>query len=138
MPVEYSRVESLLQLVAEEGIETLELETTQFFIRIQRQAAEPTAMPLDTAPSDLGVAATDVQQVCAPVDGVFYRAASAGGTPLCEVGGRVTHGAPLGIIEAMKIMNQIMADGEGCVAEVLAADGEMVRQGQPLFIITRG
>ncbi|MCG8708640.1 hypothetical protein JHU04_001853 [Brenneria sp. 4F2] len=142
MQVEFSRVESLLQLVAEEGIETLEVETSQFVIRIQRQDGVPIAVPADTAQAvadDVAcVAATDARQVRAPVDGVFYRAASAGGEPLCETGTRVAPGAPLGIIEAMKIMNQIVADCEGSVAKVLATDGEMVRQGQPLFIITRG
>lgn len=135
MPVEYTGIASLLQLVAEEGIETLELDTTQFSIRIQRQSAVP--WPELSADPDEATRGS-VTQVCAPVDGVFYRAASVGGAPLCETDTRVARGAPLCIIEAMKIMNQIEADCAGCVTEVLVADGDMVRQGQPLFNIARG
>jgi acetyl-CoA carboxylase biotin carboxyl carrier protein len=142
MQAEYSRITSLLQLVAEEGIATLEFESSQFSIRIQRQSTEPSAMPLPVLPAQAhevtSVALPGVTQVCAPVDGLFYRAASEGGTPLCEVGTVVMRGAPLCIIEAMKIMNQIEADCAGCVTDVLVADGNMVRQGQPLFNITRG
>lgn len=150
MQVEFGAVQSLLQLVAEEGIEALELETAQFCINIRRQPAGAGAMvpPAVAAGVDGDAAAAPDRatqaggaggvKVCAPVDGVFYRAASAGGAPLCEAGMHVVRGDALGIIEVMKIMNQIMADCDGHVAEVLVADGEAVRQGQPLFILAEG
>ncbi len=142
MQVDYRQIESLLQLVSEEGIDTLELDSRAFNIRIQRQKGSQNVALTDISESitdgDKVEKKTEGHQVCAPVDGVFYRSASEGGTPLCEPGQYVERGTSLGIIEVMKIMNPLTSDCEGHVAEVLAADGEMVSQGQPLFVISRG
>mgnify|MGYP001780329668 FL=1 len=47
----------------------------------------------------------------------------------------MTKGQTIGIIEAMKLMNEIVAERDGTVEKVLAKNGEMVEYGQPLFCI---
>ena len=70
--------------------------------------------------------------------GTFYRASSPGTPPFAEVGGRVSPGDVLCIIEAMKLMNELEAEVEGEVREVCANDGEPVEYGQVLFRIQLG
>jgi len=75
--------------------------------------------------------------VKSPMVGTFYLAASPGGKPLVEVGASVKSGAPICIIEAMKIMNEIEADESGVIDKILCENGQAVEFGQPLFVIDR-
>ena len=55
--------------------------------------------------------------------------------PFATVGQQVNKGDTIGIVEAMKIMNQIEAEHSGTVVEILVKDGEAVEFGQPLIIV---
>ena len=70
-----------------------------------------------------------------PMLGTFYRAASPEAEPFAKVGDKVTADKTLCIIEAMKVMNEIKAEREFEVVEVLVKNGEPVEFGQPLFLI---
>ena len=67
--------------------------------------------------------------------GTFYLAPSPEEDPFVKPGDAVTKGQTIGIIEAMKLMNEIVAECDGTVEKVLAENGEMVEYGQPLFCI---
>ncbi len=69
----------------------------------------------------------------APIVGTFYRAPSEGARPFVAVGDQVKKGQVVGIIEAMKLMNEIQSDKEGIIEEILAENEMMVEYGQPLF-----
>ncbi|MEQ4300185.1 biotin/lipoyl-containing protein [Plantactinospora sp. B6F1] len=71
----------------------------------------------------------------APMVGTCYRAAEPGGAPFVEVGDRVEPGQVVCIVETMKLMNEVVADQVGRVAEVLVRDGEPVEFGQPLIAL---
>jgi len=58
-----------------------------------------------------------------------------GGAPFVQVGDKVEKGTVLGIVEAMKLMNEIESDFDGIVEEVLVENGAEVEYGQPLFVI---
>lgn len=73
--------------------------------------------------------------VKSPLVGVFYSAASPEDEPFVSEGTVVKKGQTLGIIEAMKLMNEIESDYEGTVKKVLVENGQMVEFGQPLFVI---
>jgi acetyl-CoA carboxylase biotin carboxyl carrier protein len=68
--------------------------------------------------------------------GTFYRASEPGAGPFVEVGASVAPDTPVCIIEVMKLMNSIVAQCRGTVAEILVGDGEAVEYGQPLIVIT--
>ena len=70
-----------------------------------------------------------------PRVGVFYASDQEGGEPLAKPGDQVKEGQVLGIVEAMKLMNEIKAEYSGTVEEVLVENGQMVEYGQPLFRI---
>jgi acetyl-CoA carboxylase biotin carboxyl carrier protein len=71
--------------------------------------------------------------VTAPMVGTYYRSTSPSDPPLVQVGDRVDAGQLIGIIEAMKIMNEITADRSGTVLEVIAQNATAVEYGSPLI-----
>lgn len=105
-------------------------------------APEPTAVP-EAAPTPCGLSTADgqpvdsarVSEVCAPMVGVFYAAPAPGAEPFVRVGGRVKKGDTLCILEAMKLMNEVVAERDGEVVEACVEDGELVEYGRVLFRI---
>lgn len=73
--------------------------------------------------------------VVAPLVGVFYRAASPGAKPFVDVGDTVERGQKVGIVEAMKMMNEVTTDFRGTVAEIVVANGDTVQYEQTLMLI---
>ncbi|MCZ2827242.1 acetyl-CoA carboxylase biotin carboxyl carrier protein subunit [Modestobacter sp. VKM Ac-2986] len=77
----------------------------------------------------------DVVAVTAPLVGTFYLASAPDADPFVRVGDAVEPGQTLAIVEAMKLMNPIVADEAGVVTEVLAGDAESVEYGQVLMYL---
>ena len=73
--------------------------------------------------------------VDSPLVGTFYAAPAEDAESFVKVGDRVEKGQTLGIVEAMKLMNEIESDYSGTVAEILVNNQEGVEYGQPLFRI---
>jgi acetyl-CoA carboxylase biotin carboxyl carrier protein len=71
----------------------------------------------------------------APFIGTFYRASSPDKEPFAKVGDSVTRGKILGIIEAMKLFNEIESDVEGTIVKILVENAQPVEYDQPLFLI---
>lgn len=74
--------------------------------------------------------------VKSPLVGIFYSAASPEDEPFVKVGDTVKKGQVLGIVEAMKLMNEIESEADGVVKQILVANEQMVEYGQPMFIIS--
>ena len=79
--------------------------------------------------------ALEGETVRAPLVGTFYSAPSEGEEPFVKAGDRVTKGQVLGIIEAMKLMNEIESEYDGVVEAVLVKNEQVVEYGQPLFSV---
>ena len=73
--------------------------------------------------------------ITSPLVGVFYAAPSEDADPFVKVGDPVKKGQVVGIVEAMKLMNEITSDCDGVVREVCVENAEAVEYGQPLFVI---
>lgn len=73
--------------------------------------------------------------VTSPLVGTFYNAASPEAEPFVKVGDTVKKGQVLGIIEAMKLMNEIESEFDGVVEAILVNNEDVVEFGQPLFRI---
>ncbi len=71
-----------------------------------------------------------------PLVGIFYNAEAPNAQPYVQIGDTVKKGQVLGIIEAMKLMNEIESEYDGVVTDILADNESMVEFGQPLFVIT--
>lgn len=129
---------SVLELQNENGSK-IRLEKPQFVQQTAPQIAPVVqAAPAPTpAPTDAKAApATDTgKTINAPIVGVFYAAPSPDAQPYVSVGKQVKKGDTVCIIEAMKCMNEIQAEEDGVISEILVTDGELVEYGQPLFKI---
>lgn len=100
---------------------------------VRRSPEEASSPPGQQLPA--GGLEDDREYICAPLVGTFYRSAQPGGKPLVEVGDHVEPGRQVAIVEAMKLMNPLIADRPGRVAEFLLSDGAAVEYGQPLIAI---
>ena len=78
---------------------------------------------------------SDYKEIKAPFVGTFYRSASPEAKPYVAVGDMVKKGDILGIIEAMKIMNELAAPFSGKIVEIRAEDGKMIEYNQVLFLL---
>ncbi|MFI7279561.1 acetyl-CoA carboxylase biotin carboxyl carrier protein [Micromonospora chersina] len=95
-----------------------------------RAGADPVPAPrVEAAP------VTDRPAVRAPVVGTFYRSPEPGAPPFVAVGDVVRPGQVIGIVEAMKLMNEVTAGQAGRVVEVLVEDGKPVEYDQPLIAL---
>jgi acetyl-CoA carboxylase biotin carboxyl carrier protein len=70
-----------------------------------------------------------------PIVGTFYRSSSPDIEPFIKIGSRVEPDTVVGIIEAMKVMNEIKAEKSGIIKEVLMENAQSVEYGTPLFIL---
>ncbi len=99
-------------------------------------APAPVAAPVESAPAVTAAPVADSSKtIDAPIVGVFYAASAPGKAPYVSAGKKVKKGDVVCIIEAMKCMNEIQAEEDGEIVEVLVKDGELVEYGQPLFKI---
>lgn len=100
-------------------------------------AAEPLAAAARPAADEPGEPAARPQghPVPAPSVGLFWHAPSPGAPPFVDIGSRVAPGDVVGIVEVMKLMNQVTAGVAGVVSAVLVENGGMVEHGQPLVLI---
>jgi acetyl-CoA carboxylase biotin carboxyl carrier protein len=73
--------------------------------------------------------------VCAPLAGIFYGAPAPGADPYVRPGDWVEAGGVVGLIEAMKVFNEVQAERTGRAARMLATDGALVQAGEPLLLL---
>ncbi len=127
------RKNQITRLEWEDGKSRLHLE------RLPGQAVPAVCLPEDVLAGEETDSAgapqenASLQEITAPMVGVFYAAKAPGEKPFVSVGDLIKPGDTLCIIEAMKLMNEITAEKGGRVAEVCVADGAIVEYGQPLF-----
>jgi acetyl-CoA carboxylase biotin carboxyl carrier protein len=75
----------------------------------------------------------DITLITSPMVGTFYRASGPDEPPFVEPGDAVSEGQTVGMVEAMKLFNPIVADSAGVVTEIVVANAAAVEFGQPLI-----
>lgn len=154
-------VKRLIELANKNDLSVLEIETKKGRrIRIEKNkpvapavafnaaAPAPTVAPApvqapvvetapvqQSAPTQASAPQPTGKTIKAPMVGVFYQAASPEADPYVTVGKTVKKGDTVCIIEAMKLMNEIQAEEDGTIKEILAKNGDIIEYGQPLFVI---
>jgi len=148
-------IKAIIDLMKKNDLSVFELEKSGYKIKLQKGAAgQPViATPLiaaagAAAPSGGAAAAStssggeeqasaapaaNLKDIVAPMVGTFYRAPSPESAAFVDVGKEVNEETVVGIIEAMKVMNEIKAETSGVIAEVVAENGKPVQFGQVLF-----
>lgn len=140
-------IEELVEILTEQNLTEVEIEREGLRIRVRRapaapsSAAHPPAAPAASEPSRTPEAIVEIEgtsglvTVTSPIVGTFYRASSPDAEPFVEEGDLVSRGQVLCIVEAMKFMNEIEAEADGRIVQVLVESGTAVEYGQPLFVI---
>jgi acetyl-CoA carboxylase biotin carboxyl carrier protein len=139
--VELKEIKAIIDLMKENDLSVFEMEKGGFKLKLQKEGTGQIGgapMPLQPvaaspAPAAAAKAESALKDVVSPMVGTFYRAASPDSSAFVEVGKTVDADTVVGIIEAMKVMNEIKAEVSGVVAEVVAENGKPVQFGQVLF-----
>ena len=134
-------VKALIEMMSRGGIHELDLSFADVVVRLRGMGQSPAPVIgaqtlIEDNQSNPHVdtpVPTDHYQITAPMIGTFYGSPSPGEPPYVRVGDQVEVGQIVGIIEAMKIMNEIAADRAGIVQAVLAESGQAVEFGSPLL-----
>jgi len=133
-------VGELLERLVHEDVRELEVKRGGVRVRVAKDGAraaatgsQPAAPSNSTAaqPASAGPAA-DLPTVNAPLTGIFYRSPSPQAQPYVQVGSNVAAGEVIGLIEAMKLFNEIRSTAAGRVRRIFIENGQLVRAHQPL------
>ena len=148
--MELENVIKLINAVSESSLTSFSMEDgdTKLSLgadRSDRAAVKETAGADDIVNSDNGnesglnksdiKTSDNVLTVNSPLVGVFYSSASPEADAYVAIGDRVKKGQVIGIVEAMKLMNEIESDYDGVVTDILVDNEQMVEYGQPMFVI---
>jgi len=150
--MDIKELKRLLEAFDKSKTNVLELETEEFRIFLDKSASNA----ISTAPQETTVQTQPAPQlptpsqnetqkeaqiegelIKSPMVGTFYQAPSPDSPPYVKVGDKVKKGQTLCIIEAMKIMNELVAEFDCEILEILVEDGEPVEYDTPLFRVKR-
>ena len=144
------KVKKLMELLEQSGMSEIEIKEGEESVKISRYGNAPLMTPTIpqqpaamVTPSQVESTTTAANKgsevsgdlISSPMVGTYYSAPSPSAKPFVTIGQHVNKGDTVGIIEAMKIMNQIETDHSGTVVEILVKDGEAVEFGQALILI---
>lgn len=145
-------VKELINEFKDSDLTKIKLKNDEFEIEIERTLqVMPQVIPqtiTSPAPTTQQVATTQINietptevkvesgyEIKAPMVGTFYASSAPDQPAFVSIGSKVKKGDTICIIEAMKLMNEVEADRDGEVVEILVENEEMVEFDQPLFII---
>lgn len=132
--MEEAKIRKYADLMGELGLSGLEINEDGVTVRLERsESAAPNVQKPAASPSAATGPTSGFLEVRSPMVGVFYHAPAEGAAPFVRVGDTVRAGDVLCIIEAMKLMNEIVAEKGGVIAEICAEDGSVVDFGHVLF-----
>ncbi len=148
-------IKNMIDFIAKSGLAEVNIETEEFKIEVKRSAeatvvastpalapapvAAPAASaPAAEAPKAEAPASDDTSkyvEIKSPMIGTFYRAPKPEDPPFMSVGDSVSAGQKVGIIEAMKLFNEIDSEISGTIVKVLVENASPVEYDQPLFLV---
>ena len=148
------KIKKLMELLEESGIAEIEVKegaesiklsrnTSSLAAPVQQVMQQPVFAPQQQSTEVADSASTknetkvneNKNTVNSPMVGTFYASASPESKPFVTVGQTVKKGDTLCILEAMKMMNQVQAETDGKILEILVDNAEPVEFDQPLFVI---
>jgi acetyl-CoA carboxylase biotin carboxyl carrier protein len=149
-----SKVRELIEIMASNDLTEIEVEQPELRIKIRKsdppaqyvapmaypqmqQADQPAALQAGQQAAEPAEPERDenLVEITSPMVGTFYRSSSPGAESYVGIGDEVESESVVCIIEAMKVMNEIKAEVEGRIAEILVQDAEPVEFGQVLFLV---
>ena len=148
--MEVKEMKELIAAVSSANVDEFEYNNEEFSIRIAKKKAKIATVDASVAGVPVQSAAIMPEQneeqpeellygdeIKAPLVGTFYVAPSEGAEPFVSVGDKVKKGQVIGIVEAMKLMNEITAEEDGVISDICVTNGQVVEYGTELFRIKR-
>lgn len=138
------KIDDLAELMEEFGLDRAELQGEDWSVGFDRNppaagAVVATSSPVPKTalpkPKRKKAVVPSGTPVSSPMTGIYYSSPSPGAAPFCKVGDSVTAGQVVGLIEAMKVFNEIVAPTAGTVTAIRADNGQLVQPGDPLIYI---
>jgi acetyl-CoA carboxylase biotin carboxyl carrier protein len=132
-------VVELLERLARDEVSELVVKRGGVRVRVAKDgvrvaaAGAPAAASPQATPAVAGPPVKELPTVNAPLTGIFYRASSPQTEPFVQVGSKVNTGDVIGLIEAMKLFNEIRSTASGKVRRIFSENGQLVRAHQPLL-----
>lgn len=140
--IDEAAIRQLAALLHETDLSEIEIAEGEKKIRVARhlappQSTTPAVVAAPERPADVPSSPPPRSEgaIISPMVGTAYRAPEPGARPFVDVGDPVRPGQVVMIVEAMKTMNQIVAETKGTVREVYVEDGQPVEYGEPLLSI---
>ena len=150
-----SEIETIVKLMSKNNLTEFKIEASEYNLCIRRGSDSPVAAPAmpaimteqqiaapaaqasspQIAPVAPAEPSVPVNHIESPIVGTFYRAASPEAPEFVKIGDRVTADTVVCIVEAMKVMNEVKAEKDGVIKEILVKNASPVEYGQPLFVI---
>ena len=124
-----------MQRLAADEVQELEVRRGGLRVRVSKNGAAPVAPQAAAAPAAApsdAPARVDYPTVNAPLTGIFYRSPSPQAEPFIQVGSQIAQGDVIGLIEAMKLFNEIRSTAGGKVRRFFIENGQLVRAHQPI------
>jgi biotin carboxyl carrier protein len=128
----FEHLRALMRLAREYHLLELKVESADAVVRLRRRERRAAAQRKPPTPSSM---LGRVEEIRAPLVGVFYRAPAPDAPPYVEVGDWVEPGQTVGLIEAMKVFSEITTEIAGRVIAIAAGNGELVEAGQALMVV---
>ncbi len=130
------------KLMKELELTGLEITEENQTVRLER-AVSPSAKEINLSSTETVTGKSDNPDnadyisVKSPVVGVFYSSPAENAAPFVLIGENVKKGQTLCVVEAMKLMNEVIAEEDGVISEVCVTNGQVVEYGTELFHIKR-
>jgi acetyl-CoA carboxylase biotin carboxyl carrier protein len=131
--MEFNEVLKLINTVSNSNLESFLLEEDSFKIKLKNKV-QGEILQVQSSPQNT-IDEENYNTIDSPLVGVFYSYNSENKEPFVSVGDSVKEGQVIGIIEAMKLMNEVVSHINGVVEEILVKDESTVEYGQPLIKI---
>jgi acetyl-CoA carboxylase biotin carboxyl carrier protein len=145
MELSKKTLDELIAVMQRDGLERLRVEYQDLDLDLRMSPGRPSPLAQPPGPSRAGneppaepaapEAAANVRKVLAPLIGVFYRTPAPGAAAFVNMGDTVVSGQVLCILEAMKLMNEIVSEHSGKIVRICANPGDLVTLQQELFWI---
>lgn len=134
--MEFNEILELIKTISDSKVTSFTMEEGDKKITIKAGDKAPqTEVQAAAVKSEETSADSNLKHVKSPLVGTFYCAPSPDDEPFVKVGDSVKKGQVIGIIEAMKLMNEIESEYDGIVEEIMVNNGDMVEYGQTIIKI---
>lgn len=131
--MQFDEIIKLIHTVSDSNLESFAIEQGDFKLNLVNREKTISSKEISTFVVANERASENLQEIVSPLVGTFYAAKAEGEQPFVSVGEEIKEGQVVGIIEAMKLMNEVISTVNGIVEEILIENEQTVEYGQVLI-----